>query len=150
MSFNVLKYIGDSAKRVLTTEDLKNLGADENQLKTLSGNSVLTFLKGAAHDVEQDLAKFIASHPTLSNEFHLLSDDEAEDEPTITNPVTEGAGAGDSNPAGTTPTETNTPTVTPQADSSPAETSTTESAAPAQPSPSTTEVAADPSSTTGA
>jgi hypothetical protein len=131
--FNVLKYIGDSAKRILTTEDLKNLGATEDNLKSLSGNTVLTFVKGVAHDVEAGLASFIASHPTLSNEFHMLSDEEAADETEIKSPVTEAAAPGSTEPAGTTPA----------AESSPAETSTTESAAPAEPSPATTEVAAD-------
>ena len=144
MAFNVLKYIGDAAKRVLTTKDLTDLGADETQLKSLSGNSVLTFVKGAAHDVEEDLAKFIAGHPKLSAEFHLLSDDEAEDEQDITNPVSEGAGSGDANPAGTTPTDpAATQTVTPVAQNSPAQTSTTESAVSTEPSPSTSEVAGD-------
>ena len=143
MSFNVLKYIGDSAKRIFTTQDLKDLGADETQLKSLSGNSVLTFLKGAAHDVEQDLAKFIAGHPSLASEFHLLSDDEAEDEQTITSPVSEGAAPGSTDPAGTTPAEGD---AAPTAENSPAQTSTTESAVATEPSPSTTEVASPPAS----
>lgn len=154
MSLNILKYIGDSAKRIFTTKDLQDLGATGDQLKSLSGNSVLTFVKDAAHDVEEGLAKFIAGHPTLANEFHLLSDEEAEDEQSVSSPVSEGAGPGSTEPAGSTPSpsdessSTSAPTssATEPSASSPAETSTTESAAPAEPSPSTSEVAAPPAS----
>lgn len=142
MSFNLIKYIGDAAKRVFTTEDLKNIGATEEDLKSLSGNSVLTFAKNAVHELESGLAHFIASHPTLSAEFHVLADDEAADEDlaNVTNPVTEGAGPGDSSPAGTTPTDgTSLPTAEPETD---AETVGENVAAPVE-TPATTAVAAD-------
>lgn len=143
MNLNLIKYIGDSAKRILTTSDLQNLGATGDELKSLSGNSVLTFVKDAVHDVEAGLARFIANHPTLANEFHLLSDDEAAAADQATNPVTEGAAPASTEPAGTTPTETNVPTVEPTAETSPVETDTTESAVATDPSPATTEVEAD-------
>ncbi len=136
--FDIVKYIGDSAKRILTTKDLANIGATEDQLKSLSGNSILTFVKGAAHEVETGLADFIANHPALAGEFHKLSEDEAKAETTITNPVTEGAAAGSTEPAGTVEMPA------PVADTSPAETSTTESAVATQPSPSTSEIADPP------
>lgn len=114
MSFNIIKYIGDSAKRIVTTEDLKNIGATEDDLRSLSGNAVLTFVKNAAHEVETHLAQFIAGHPKLAAEFHLLSDDEAAAESTITNPVSEGSAPGSTDPAGTTPTDAGAlPTVIP-------------------------------------
>lgn len=150
MSFNIIKYIGDSAKRILTAQDLSSLGATGEQLKSLSGNSILTFVKGAAHDIEEELAHFIANHPTLSGEFHVLSDDEAKAETTVTNPISEGAGPGSTEPAGTVPTETTTlPTVTPTApvaETSPAQTSTTESAVATEPTPATDTIAAPPAS----
>lgn len=110
MSFSLIKYIGDATKRILTTQDLTDLGATGDQIKSLSGNSVLTFVRGVAHDVETGVAEFIAHHPDLAGEFHLLSQDEAADEPTAVNPLTEGAAAGSTAPAGTTPPET-VPTV---------------------------------------
>jgi cell division septation protein DedD len=134
MSLAILKYIGDSAKRIFSAKDLADLGATGDQLKSLSGNSVLTFVKNAAHDVEEGLAHFIAEHPTLAGEFHLLSDDEAKDEAEVTSPVTEGAAPGSTDPAGTTPAE---------AETSPAQTATTESAVSTEPSPATSEVASD-------
>jgi len=139
MGFDIVKYIGDSAKRILTTKDLADIGATEQQLKSLSGNSVLTFVKGVAHEVETGLAEFIANHPALSGEFHKLSADEAADEPTVVNPISEGAAPGSSEPAGTPVTP---PTA--EASTSTAETSTTESAAPAEPSPSTSTVDTPP------
>lgn len=129
MSFNLIKYIGDSAKRIISAKDLGDLGATEEQLKSLSEGSILTFVKGAAHELEVGLADFIANHPVLSAEFHVLSDDEAKAETTVTNPVSQS----ESTPA----------PAAPVAESSPAETPTTESAAPVEPSPATTEVAAD-------
>lgn len=154
MSFNIIKYIGDSAKRILTAQDLSGLGATESQLKSLSGNSILTFVKGAAHDVEEELARFIANHPTLAGEFHVLSDDEAKAETTVTNPISEGAGPGSLIPAGTASTETSTlPTVEPNhpgavpvAETSPVETSTTESAVATESTPATNTIAAPPAS----
>ncbi len=124
MGFDIVKYIGDSAKRIFTTKDLADIGATEDQLKSLSGNSVLTFVKGVAHEVESGLAEFISSHPTLSGEFHKLSDDEAKDELTVTNPVTEGAAAGSTEPAGTV--ETPTPVEAPAAPAADVTPTTTE------------------------
>lgn len=117
MNLNLLKYIGDSARRILTHSDLQNLGATGEDLKSLSENTVLTFVKDGLHDVEAGLAKFIANHPALSAEFHLLSDDEAAaTQQPITNPVSEGAAPASTEPAGTTPAENTVPTVTPDVD----------------------------------
>lgn len=157
MSFNLIKYIGDSAKRVLSESDLQDIGATGEDLKSLGQGSVLTFVKGAAHELESGLAHFIANHPTLSHEFHLLSDDEAADEDptTVTNPVstpavpTSSATSAESQSSSTTEspasseTETSGSSSSEVASTSPAETATIESAVATTPSPATSEVAAE-------
>lgn len=72
-----LKYIGDATTRILSKVDLQSLAAEaETTLSNFEGDA-LEFTKGVAVEINTDVAEFIASHPLLAHEFHLLSDDEA-------------------------------------------------------------------------
>lgn len=73
---NWLRYIGSAAVRLLTHQDLSQLGAEASVLEKLGENKAIVFAKGVAQHVEADVANFIANHPALQNDFHQLTEDE--------------------------------------------------------------------------
>jgi hypothetical protein len=75
-----LRYVGNSAARVLSKIDLSGLGAEAKALESLGENAAVSFVRGVAQHIEPQLADFIANHPMLQGEFHTLSDDEAQAE----------------------------------------------------------------------
>jgi len=72
-----LTFVGDSVARLLTHVDLAGLGAEARTLEQLGENKAIAFVRGVAQHVESDLATFIAEHPAIGHEFHVLSDEEA-------------------------------------------------------------------------
>lgn len=71
-----LRYIGSAIVRLLTHQDLQQLGAEASVLEKLGENKAVVFAKGVAQHVDEDVARFIAGHPALQDEFHTLSADE--------------------------------------------------------------------------
>lgn len=73
---NWLRYVGTAIVRLLTHQDLQQLGAEASVLEKLGENKAVVFAKGVAQHVDEDVARFIAGHPALQDEFHTLSADE--------------------------------------------------------------------------
>lgn len=73
---NWLRYVGNAIVRLLTHQDLQQLGAEVSVLEKLGENKAVVFAKGVAQHVDPEVAQFIANHPALQDEFHTLSDDE--------------------------------------------------------------------------
>ncbi len=109
----LLKYIGEAGTRILSKVDLAGLGADaETVLKNFEGDAI-SFVSGVAVELNTHVAEFIAEHPVLAHEFHLLSDDEAAAEAAQNPPVelvAEDSPAASSSSSDTT-SRTSTPTM---------------------------------------
>lgn len=127
---NWLRFIGNAVVRLFTHQDLQQLGAEASVLEKLGENKAITFAKGVAQHLDPEVAKFLAEHPAIAAEFHVLSDDEIAAEQAQRT----GNSGGTSTPTGSSPQSGSSAIET---DSSPASSSTSSA------SPSTTGPEAD-------